>query len=100
MREFFAIWIAVYTWGDSWVNRQVVIHTDSTPARDIWVKGSCPDKDVMRIVRAMFMFAAKRNINIMLQHVHGAPTVFPRIVVHALIYETTLFFKVKNLLRI
>ena len=71
VREFFAIWVAVFTWGDDWVNKQVVIHTDSAPARDIWVKGTSPDKAVMRIVRAMFMFAAKKNINILLRHVPG-----------------------------
>ena len=71
VREFFAIWIAIHTWGDAWVDKQVVVHTDSAPARDIWLKGSTPDKEVMRIVRAMFLFAAKRNINILIKHVSG-----------------------------
>ena len=71
VREFFAIWVAVRVWGDEWVNQQVVVHTDSAPARDIWVRGTSPDKQVMRLVRPMFLWAAKRNVNIILRHIPG-----------------------------
>ena len=71
MREFFAIWVAVRVWGDEWVGRQVVVHTDSAPARDIWVRGSSPDRLVMRLVRPMFLWAAQRNVNVILRHVPG-----------------------------
>ena len=71
VREFFAIWVAVRVWGDEWVNQQVVVHTDSAPARDIWVRGTSPDKRVMRLVRPMFLWAAKRNVNIILRHIPG-----------------------------
>ena len=71
IREFFAIWVAVHTWGNEWADKQVVIHTDSAPAKDIWKKGTSRDKVVMKIVRTMLMFAARRNINILLKHVPG-----------------------------
>ena len=71
IKEFFAIWVAVFTWGDLWKDKQILIMTDNIAARDIWAKGSSPSKSVMKIVRAMFMFAAQRNTNILLQHVPG-----------------------------
>jgi hypothetical protein len=66
--------VAVHTWGDEWRDKQILIMTDNVAARDIWTKGSSPSKSVMRIVRAMFLFAAQRNINILL-HVPGKENV-------------------------
>ena len=71
VREFFAVWIAVCTWGDLWSNKQIIIFTDNEAVKDVWKKGTTPVKPAMRIIRTMFMFAAKRNFNILLQHVPG-----------------------------
>ena len=71
VRELFAVWVAIHTWGDNWANKQIIMFTDSSVAKDIWKKGTCKDKQSMKVVRAMFMFAAKRNLNILLQHVPG-----------------------------
>ena len=35
------------------------------------MKGTSPDKEVMKIVRIMFLFAVRRNVNILLKHVPG-----------------------------
>ena len=37
----------------------------------VWRFGSCRDKDVMRLVRGLFLFAARHNINIWVRHISG-----------------------------
>ena len=71
IRELFAIWVALFTWGDELVNKQVEIHTDSLSMTLVWKTGTCKDKVVMKLVRALFLFAAKRNINILMKHIPG-----------------------------
>ena len=70
-REAFAIWAAVCVWGVDWRDAQVVIHTDSEVNTHVWKTGSCRDRDLMRVIRAMFMFAARHNISITLLHIPG-----------------------------
>lgn len=70
-REAFGIWVAVKVWGREWRDGQVVIHTDSAVNTAVWKTGTCKDKDVMRVVRAMFMYAASINLSITLLHIPG-----------------------------
>ena len=70
-REAFAIWAAVRVWGRGWRNGQVVIHTDSRVITDVWKTGTCKDRDVMRVIRPLFMYGAKINLSITLLHVPG-----------------------------
>ena len=71
IRELFAIWVAVVTWGDQLRNLQIQILTDSLSMVQVWSTGSSKDKVVMRILRALFLFCAKRNINILMKHIPG-----------------------------
>ena len=71
MREVFAIWVAVRTWGAEWGNQQILIFTDSEVITQVWKSRTCRNKDIMRVVRAIFLFAAKHNTNILMQHIPG-----------------------------
>jgi hypothetical protein len=71
IRELFASWVAIRTWGDALRDTQVVLFTDSLAMTMVWSTGSCKDAVVMRIVRALFLFTARRNINLLLRHVPG-----------------------------
>ena len=74
-REGFAIWVAVKLWGQEWRDGQIVIHTDSQVMTEVWKKGTCRDKDVMRVVRPLFMLGASINLSITLLHVPGVDNV-------------------------
>ena len=71
IRELFAIWVAIFTWGDQLKNLQILILTDSLSMAQVWSTGSCKDKVVMRILRALFLFCARRNINVLMKHIPG-----------------------------
>ena len=71
VRELFATWAAIYTWGDEWVNQEVVIFTDNQIVVDVWRTGTCDDKLMMRLVRCIFKHAAARNMNVIMAHVPG-----------------------------
>ena len=57
--------------GDNWANQQIVFFTDNQSVTEIWRSGCCKDKDMMRLVRALFLFTARRNINILMKHIPG-----------------------------
>ena len=69
--ELFAIVAAVFTWGDNWVDQQIILFTDNYSVTEIWRSGRCKDRDMMRLVRALFLFTAKFNINILMKHIPG-----------------------------
>ena len=68
--ELFALVSAVFTWGESWANKQIIIFVDNLSVSLIWCRGSkCPY--MMRLIRQLFLFSASRNINILVQHIPG-----------------------------
>ena len=71
IRELFAIVAAVYTWGTDWANMQILIFTDNEAITYVWRTGRSKDPVIMRLVRCLFLFTAKHNINILLQHIRG-----------------------------
>ena len=71
VRELFAVWAAVYTWGKHWANKEVVVFTDNESIIEIWKNGTCPNKRMMVIVRALFFHAASLNLNIIMSHLPG-----------------------------
>ena len=66
--ELFALTVAVLTWGAAWKDKQIIIYVDIIT--HVWLRGST-DKCMMRLVRKLFLFTAKNNINILLQHIPG-----------------------------
>ena len=75
IRELFAIWVAIHTWGEDLRNMQIQIFTDSLSMVQVWSTGTCKDKVVMRLIRALFTFTAERNINLVLTHIPGVQNV-------------------------
>ena len=69
--ELFAIVAAVLTWGAGWSNKQILIYTDNEAITHIWRTRSCRNKDIMRLVRGLFLFTAKTNVNILFTHIPG-----------------------------
>jgi len=70
-KEFFAISASIFTWGNEWDNKQIKFFTDNLVIVDVWKKGTCRDKNIMRLVRHLFFFLAKRNINVLFEHLPG-----------------------------
>ena len=70
-KELFSLVAAVFTWGVELSNKQVIMHTDNLSITRIWMSGTTSREDLMQLVRALFFFGAKMNINIMVQHVLG-----------------------------
>ena len=71
VRELFAIVAAVVAWGEEWRNKQLIIYTDSLVIACVWRTGTSRDKQVMNLVRWLFTFIARRNINIHMTHIPG-----------------------------
>ena len=69
--ELLAIVITVFCWGDSWHNKQITLFTDNESIVHVWSTGSCKSANIMTLVRLLFFFTAKRNINLMLRHIPG-----------------------------
>ena len=68
--ELFALTVAVFTWGSEWKDKQIIIYVDNMTITHVWLRGST-DKGMMRLVRKLFLFSARNNINILLQHIPG-----------------------------
>ena len=69
--ELLAIVVAVFSWGDEWHDKQVVLYTDNEAIVYIWSTCSCKCKDIMFLIRRLFFFIAKRNINLIILHIAG-----------------------------
>ena len=74
--ELFSLVTAVFTWGHLWANQQILVYVDNMTLTYVWARG-CKDKCLMHLIRALFLFTAQHNINIMLQHVPGISNVIP-----------------------
>ena len=75
-RWFSAIVFAcVFTWGDEWRNKQILFYTDNQVITHIWKTGTSTNKDIMRLVRSLFLFSARRNINILMVPIAGSSNV-------------------------
>ena len=61
--------------GDPWRHSQVLVHTDSAVTGQVWKTGTCKDKDVLRVVRRLFLFTATRNIIVTMYHIPGKTNV-------------------------
>ena len=59
--ELFAIATALVTWGDKYRNLDLVVFTDNKPVTQIWLSGSTKNKQMMKIIRFLFFFLAKRK---------------------------------------
>ena len=56
--ELFAVVAAVFTWGSAWKHKKILFYTDNLPVTKIWLYRTCVNKDIMRLVRALFLFTS------------------------------------------
>jgi hypothetical protein len=70
-RELFAIVAAAETWGLNWAGKRIVFVTDNEPITQIWDKGSTPSRDIMGLIRVLFLTAAKRGYSVSLKYIAG-----------------------------
>ena len=70
-RELWAVVAAVFTWGHTLKNKQIIIYTDNLAIVHVWKSGSCQDKSLMHLVRSLFLYSARNNINILMEHMPG-----------------------------
>ena len=66
-----ALWAAVTSWGHLWTNKQIVIFSDNQAVVDVWKKGVAKHPRMLKLLRSIFFFAARNNINIMVRHIPG-----------------------------
>jgi len=71
VQELFAIVASVYTWGEEWRNRQILFFTDNLVITHVWRTGTSSNPTIMKLVRNLFLFSARRNINILMKHIPG-----------------------------
>ena len=69
--ELFAVFAAIRTWGHQWANQHILFMCDNSCVVQVTRTGSCKDRIMMLILRAMFFFTAQRNIRLTLQHIPG-----------------------------
>ena len=62
---------AVLTWGHAWRDQQILFFTDNSAITHVWRSGSSVDRVIMKLVRYLFLFSARLNINILMQHISG-----------------------------
>ena len=70
-KELFALVAAVFSWSDHLLNRQIILFTDNLNVANIWLKGSSSSSLIMDLIRKFFLFTAKNNIYVLIQHVPG-----------------------------
>ena len=70
-QELFAIVAATLTWGKEWRDKQIVFFTDNMSITHVWRTGSSSDTVLMKLVRHLFLFCARHNINLLMQHISG-----------------------------
>ena len=73
--ELFAVFVAVATWGRQWVNKRVLFFSDNMCVVQVASAGTCKDRLMMRILRAMFFFTAQHNIILSFRHLPGSSNV-------------------------
>ena len=72
MKEAFAIFAAISTWGHLLHNKQILFFCDNMAVVSVWNSGSCKDTNIMKVIRALFFTCASHNINILTKHIAGS----------------------------
>ena len=70
-KELFAIVAAVMTWGFSWEGKRIVFVTDNLPITQIWQVGTTPSRNLMVLVRKLYLLAAQFGFSVSLKHILG-----------------------------
>ena len=70
-KELFAILAEVVTRGHMWAGRRLVMITDNLPITQAWQAGTSKSKELMAVLRKIFLLAAKGGFCISLKHIFG-----------------------------
>ena len=70
-KELFPIVCAVNTWGHNWARRKILFHCDNNTVVSIQKKGSTRCKEIMTLVRMLYLCAACYNMHVMITHIIG-----------------------------
>ena len=71
VKELWAIVAATFLWDDQWKDKQILFYTGNLPITHVWQSGSSPNPQIMKLIRHLFLFSARRNVNILMQHIPG-----------------------------
>ena len=70
-KELFAIVVAAATWGDHWHGKKIRFLCDNNSIVQSWEKGSCKNRQVMSLLRYLFLLAARGQFTIAMSHIPG-----------------------------
>ena len=71
IKELLAAMAAIFTWSNLLKNKNVVLFSDNLDIVQIWTSGSTTNSQMMKLIRILFLFCARRNINLSLRHIYG-----------------------------
>ena len=74
-KEAFTVILPAKCWAPLWLNRKVIIHTDSTTVMSVLNKGSCHEKIMMEALRELFWLSIKYNFELRAVHIGGVNNV-------------------------
>ena len=63
--------MATKTWGNKWAGKRIVFLTDNLPITQIWQAGSTKSRELMTLIRCLYMTAANFQCFISFKHVYG-----------------------------
>lgn len=74
-KELYAILIAAITWGHKWSGLKIRFNCDNSAIVQSWAKGSSRNRDVMSLLRRLFLVAARGQFTISMAHIPGCRNV-------------------------
>ena len=74
-KEAFTVILAAKRWAPLWLNKKIIIHTDSITAMSVLNKGTCHNDVVMEALRDLFWLSIKYNFELVAVHIRGIDNV-------------------------
>ena len=74
-KESITVILAAKRWAPLWLNKKIIIHTDSKTAMSVLNKGTCHNSIVMEALRDIFWFSIKYNFELVAVHITGIDNV-------------------------
>lgn len=71
VKEFFPIILAIETWGSSWSNSSIVLHSDNIAVIHVINKLTSKDSYLMKLMRRLMIAALTYTIHFHAEHIPG-----------------------------
>ena len=71
IKELLAEMAAIFTWAKLLENKNVVLFSDNLDIVQIWTSGYTTNSQMMKLIRILFLFCARRNTHLSLRHIYG-----------------------------